>query len=122
MILNTIQRDFINPDGIDKHYDYLTYINRGVIEIRRLSLLVPRLAWITHISGEKTVYMVASSTTRLVCLWSTALVTSSHLLPKSFLLLRAVRIKELLSILRICRLMALLLMAQNLSMQITSII
>lgn len=26
MILNTIQRDFINPDGIDKHYDYLTYI------------------------------------------------------------------------------------------------
>ena len=32
MILNTIQRDFINPDGIDKHYDNLTYI-RGVIEI-----------------------------------------------------------------------------------------
>lgn len=26
MILNTIQRDFINPDGIDKHYDNLTYI------------------------------------------------------------------------------------------------
>ena len=23
----------INPDGIDKHYDYLTYINRGVLEI-----------------------------------------------------------------------------------------
>lgn len=33
MILNTIQRDFINPDGIDKHYDNLTYINRVVIGI-----------------------------------------------------------------------------------------
>ena len=34
MILNTIQRDFINPDGIDKHYDNLTYINRVVIGIQ----------------------------------------------------------------------------------------
>ena len=33
MILNTIQRDFINPDGIDKHYNNLTYINRVVIGI-----------------------------------------------------------------------------------------
>ena len=33
MILNSIQQHFINTNGIDKHYDYLTYINRGVIEI-----------------------------------------------------------------------------------------
>lgn len=33
MILNSIQQHFINTNGIDKHYNNLTYINRVVIGI-----------------------------------------------------------------------------------------